>query len=85
MSTISFNTLKVNRFYGDGIHSKEKSFIIVKRIVNLTQMHEMSTVGEEIETEGQYESLIEIGFKYGHGYFLSKPMEIDQFVGLLSK
>ena len=57
----------------------------MKRIVSLTQMHEMSTVGEEIETEGQYESLIEIGFKYGHGYYLSKPMEIDQFVGLLSK
>jgi len=69
----------------DEIHKEEKSFIIVKQIVNLTQMLEMSTVAEGIETEGQYDSLIEMGCKYGQGYYLSKPMEIDQFVDLLSK
>lgn len=85
LSTISFNTLKVDKSYVDGIHKEKKSFIIVKQIVNLTQMLEMSTVAEGIETEGQYDSLIEMGCKYGQGYYLSKPMEIDQFVSLLSK
>lgn len=46
---------------------------IIKSMCELSKLTEASLIAEGIETEAELNTLIEIGVKYGQGYFIQKP------------
>jgi diguanylate cyclase (GGDEF)-like protein/PAS domain S-box-containing protein len=60
----------LNRGYGYGA--------IVRAIISLAHDLGMEVVAEGIETQAQYQSLVEMGCDYAQGYLLAKPMLVEQ-------
>ena len=58
---------------------------IVKAIIAMAHGMKIRVVAEGIESQWQYDFLAEEGCDIGQGYFLYKPMSIDQFEQLLKK
>ena len=56
-----------------------KKIISNKSIVDLAKSLNIKTVAEGIETEEMYNFVKEIGCDYAQGYYLSKPIEYNEF------
>lgn len=56
---------------------------IIKFIMDLARWMDLSVVAEGVETREQLERLREIGCDYVQGYFLARPMPVDEFEVLL--
>ena len=58
---------------------------IIKMIINLSKMMNAITVAEGVETKEQYLFLKENGCDIIQGYYLSKPLPLDDFELLIQK
>lgn len=56
---------------------------IVKTIISLGQSMEIELIAEGIETERHQRRLLELGCRYGQGYFYSKPLPAEAFLQYL--
>ena len=63
----------------------EKSKIILKNILNLTEDLGLISLTEGVETEKQFKMLSEMGCKLFQGYYFSKPMTVKEFEDYLVK
>ena len=68
---------------GSAINPKVKD--IIKMIINLAKMFNTTSVAEGVETEAQYLFLKESGCDVIQGYYLSKPLPLEEFESLLIK
>ena len=77
LKDIDVNVLKLDRsFLKD---NSDRTSVIVKSIVDLAKSLNIKTVAEGIETEEMYNFVKEIGCDYAQGYYLSKPIEYNEF------
>ena len=60
-------------------HSSDKSNTILKNIINLSNELKMTTLTEGVETQQQYNQLIQMGCALFQGYYFAKPMPLDEF------
>jgi EAL domain-containing protein (putative c-di-GMP-specific phosphodiesterase class I) len=78
------NCLKIDRSFVDrlfsGDHAKSK---MVDVIQNLARLYNLRVVAEGVETEQQLAYLRQIGCDWLQGYYLSRPMEHEDFAQLL--
>ena len=58
---------------------------IIKMIVNLSKMMDAISVAEGVETKEQYEFLKESGCDVIQGYYLSRPLPLNDFEDLMKK
>ncbi len=58
--------------------------VLASAIVALGETLRMNTVAEGIETEAQRARLIGLGCELGQGYLFSRPVDAEDFVGLLA-
>jgi len=66
--------LKVDRSFVNQIQVENRNHQIVETIANLSDQLELDAIAEGIETEIQLERLRQLGYKYGQGYFFSRPL-----------
>ena len=58
---------------------------IIKMIISLAKLFNAITVAEGVETKEQYEFLKENGCDIIQGYYLSKPLPLNDFEELIQK
>ena len=77
--------IKVDMEFLRNSNEDEKSKIILKNILNLTEDLGLISLTEGVETEKQFKMLSEMGCKLFQGYYFSKPMTVKEFEDYLRK
>ena len=80
LSSIPFDSLKIDKSYIDKIVATDKSRVIVEQIIKLSHNLGLTTVAEGIEENEQLDILIKLDCDYGQGYLLDKPLELEDLI-----
>ena len=80
LSTIPFDSLKIDKSYIDKIVDTDKSRVIVEQIIDLAHNLGLTTVAEGIEENEQLDILKKLDCDYGQGYLLDKPLELEDLI-----
>lgn len=80
-----FDILKIDMSFIRKIGENPKTKSIVHSIIGMTHEIGIKTVAEGVETEGQVSFLRQSGCDYIQGYYYSKPLPEEEFVGFLEK
>ena len=82
---LPFDVLKIDMAFIRSMENNPKVKDIIKMIINLAKMMNAVTVSEGVETKEQYMFLKENGCDIIQGYYLSKPLNINEFEDLIQK
>ncbi len=70
----SSNTLKIDRSFISKITKDKKSKIIVEKTIDLANALDVQVVAEGIETDDEYQMLLNMKCAFGQGYHFAKPL-----------
>ena len=82
---LPFDVLKIDMAFIRSMENNPKVKDVIKMIINLAKMMNAVTVSEGVETKEQYMFLKENGCDIIQGYYLSKPLNINEFEDLIQK
>jgi diguanylate cyclase (GGDEF) domain len=84
ISDINPNYIKLDMKLTRDIHEDSLKAALVKGMVELSKISDISLVAEGIETEMELETLVNLGVQYGQGYFIQRPdsqvKDIDPYI-----
>jgi len=83
LTQMNVDTLKVDRVLTERIGSDPRSTAVVEAIRLIGERLAVRVIAEGIETQRQLSVLRNLGYEYGQGFLLGRPMRIDQFRALL--
>ena len=75
-----FDVIKIDMGFLREFETNQKSRIILASIVNMAKELGIHTLAEGVETEEQYEFLLNIGCEKMQGYLFGKPKPVSEFV-----
>ena len=84
LSTLPFDSLKIDRSFVMGMDQQAQNIEIVRAVVNLGRSLGKQIIAEGIETAEQLATLKELGVDIGQGYLLSRPLHRDKVQALLA-
>lgn len=76
---LPLDQLKIDRSFVNDIDKNKESEIITQSIINLGHSLGMKVIAEGVETEAQLECLKRQGCDEVQGFFLSRPLTVQQF------
>ncbi|MCB0348034.1 MAG: EAL domain-containing protein [Bdellovibrionales bacterium] len=79
---LQFDNIKIDKSFTQSI-ADEKSYMIVKAIIDMAKGLRVPIIAEGIETVEQYQALRFLGCDFGQGYLYSKPVSVDDAITLL--
>lgn len=82
LSKMHFDNIKIDKSFTQSI-ADEKSYMIVKAIIDMAKGLRVPIIAEGIETKEQYQALRFLGCDFGQGYLYSKPVSVDDAILLL--
>lgn len=80
---LPFATLKVDQGMVREMQSSERAAMLVHANVSLAQVLGMEAVAEGIETEPIYRALMHSGCREGQGYWMSRPLPLEDYLALV--
>ncbi len=78
LSEFPYSELKIDRQFVDKMDSDPKALIIVESCIRLAKKLKLKTIAEGVENSKQWRLLKELGCDYCQGYFVSKPIPVEQ-------
>lgn len=78
-----FDALKIDREFVDGITDIELNEALATAVISMAQGLNLKTVAEGVETAEQLEMLKSKGCDLAQGFYLSRPLEIEDFKAFL--
>lgn len=82
---LPFDVLKIDMQIIKSMDKNDKVKEIIKMIINLSMVMNAITVAEGVETADHYNFLKENGCDVVQGYYLSKPLPLEEFEKLIEK
>jgi diguanylate cyclase (GGDEF)-like protein len=79
------DVVKIDRMFVDEIEKDTGAAAVVQAILRLGHGLNFEVVAEGIENEAQMRSLVELGCRYGQGYFLARPLSSTELSKFLSR
>jgi diguanylate cyclase (GGDEF)-like protein len=79
------DVVKIDKFFVDEIETDEGSSALVQAILRLGLGLTFEVVAEGIETQEQMRSLIDLGCRYGQGYYLAHPLSSPELAEFLER
>jgi EAL domain-containing protein (putative c-di-GMP-specific phosphodiesterase class I) len=79
---LQFDNIKIDKSFTQSI-ADEKSYMIVKAIIDMAKGLRVPIIAEGIETKEQYQALRFLGCDFGQGYLYSKPVCVEDAITLL--
>jgi diguanylate cyclase (GGDEF)-like protein/PAS domain S-box-containing protein len=80
LSKFDVDVLKIDQSFIRDMLEDKGDHAIVLGIIALAKAFEMGIVAEGVETEAQYQVLLQMGCKVGQGYGIARPMSADALV-----
>ena len=85
LQAFPFDKIKIDRAFVMNLGRNPQSAAIVRAVIGLGHGLEMSIVAEGVETQEQLGFLAEEGCDAVQGYFIGKPLPIDQYDALVGR
>jgi diguanylate cyclase (GGDEF)-like protein/PAS domain S-box-containing protein len=85
LQAFPFDKIKIDRAFVMNLGRSPQSAAIVRAVISLGHGLEMSIVAEGVETEEQLSFLAEEGCDAVQGYFIGKPLPIEQYDALVGR
>jgi EAL domain-containing protein (putative c-di-GMP-specific phosphodiesterase class I) len=79
-----FDKVKIDRSFVANLGVSPQTTTIIRAVVDLCNALGMITIAEGVETEAQYQALLEQGCLHAQGYLISRPVPSEILPGLLS-
>jgi len=80
LSSLSVDVLKIDQSFVRDMLTNKKDMAIVQGIIALAKAFEIHTVAEGIETDENYQALLEMGCEFGQGYCIARPMTANELI-----
>ena len=80
-----FDFIKIDRSFISKIVDDHIQYAIVKAILELANALDMKVIAEGIETDEQWQLLLDIGCTYGQGYLFSRPLTAEDATTMLMR
>lgn len=80
LSKFDVDVLKIDQSFIRDMLEDKGDHAIVLGIIALAKAFEMGIVAEGVETEAQYQALLQMGCKVGQGYGIARPMRAEALV-----
>lgn len=80
LQDLPIDYIKLDKKLIDHITESEKGEIISENIISMAQKMKIKVIAEGIENENQLLKLEKIGCNYGQGYYISKPITLNDFI-----
>ncbi len=77
---LSVYEIKIDRSYISEVDNDDRSRTIVSSIIAMTNSFGINLVAEGVETETQLKILQEMGCQQAQGYYLGRPMPLQQLI-----
>ena len=84
LQTNQLDVLKLDPAFVRSNDDNQRTFRIVRSIVELAHSLSMTVVAEGIETEEQYQRMLQAGCDQGQGYYFAHPMHPHELTDLLA-
>jgi diguanylate cyclase (GGDEF)-like protein/PAS domain S-box-containing protein len=84
LRNLPINTLKIDRSFIHNLRNDTADIAIVKAIITMGHGLSVKVVAEGVETKEQIELLRELNCHYAQGFYLNKPLMIEEFENDLS-
>lgn len=85
LQRIPFSELKIDRAFVQGASADSSARAILESSVQLARKLKMKIVAEGVETRQDWDLVAELGCDQVQGYFIARPMPIDQFLNWLGE
>ena len=83
LSTLKFDSLKIDRSFVTGLAEDPQALEIVRAVLNLGRSLGKKVIAEGIETPAQLAALKQLGVPVGQGYLMSRPLPAAKIDALL--
>lgn len=80
LSQLPFSALKLDQGMVRRMGTSRQNLNTVRAAISMARELRMRSVAEGVESEGTYNFLIASGCEQAQGYFIGKPMPVDQFM-----
>jgi diguanylate cyclase (GGDEF)-like protein len=80
LSSLPVDTIKIDQSFVRGMLEDKGDRAIVQGIIALAKAFERQTVAEGIETDPQYQTLLDMGCELGQGYGIARPMPVNELI-----
>ena len=80
---LNLDVLKIDKHFIDDILTDQKSFLLVRSMIEMGHNLEYKITAEGVEEQQQFDVLQELGCEAVQGYLFSKPVEADQVSRLI--
>lgn len=80
LKDLTVDEIKIDRSFVSEIEHDERSRTIVSAIVGMAKSFKINVVGEGVETQAQLDALLAMGCEEAQGYYLGRPMPINDLV-----
>jgi EAL domain-containing protein (putative c-di-GMP-specific phosphodiesterase class I)/DNA-binding response OmpR family regulator len=84
LTRIAFGELKIDQSFVQGFADNESMKIVVASNVDMAHKLNIKSVAEGVETEQDWEMLRKMNCDIGQGYYIAKPMSVDDFLEFIN-
>lgn len=84
LSVILADVLKIDKSLLEGIENNKRVRIVINKIIEIAHETQIKVVCEGIENEEQLKALKQLQCDIGQGFLVSKGLEADKFIELIS-
>ncbi|OQC50054.1 MAG: Phytochrome-like protein cph2 [Tenericutes bacterium ADurb.Bin024] len=82
---LHFNTVKMDRVFVAQMNKENATHGIAQDIINICKKFNIKSLAEGIETEEQYNALKGLGCEFGQGFYMSRPLEVEDAKEFIKK
>ena len=84
LSQLPFSSLKLDKGVVSRMSSSQQNLDVVKSAISMARELRMTSVAEGVESEGTYNFLVANGCEQAQGFWISKPLDFENYLQFLS-
>ncbi len=85
LQRIPFSELKIDRAFVSAANEDDSAMAILESSILLARKLDMKVVAEGVETQEEWDLMVELGCDQVQGYFVSRPLPFDQMLDWLNQ
>ena len=78
LTKLPVDMLKIDRGFVQSMIVDSSSLNITRAVIDLAHDLDMQVIAEGVETQGQYQILARMGCQYAQGYYISRPLTVEE-------
>ena len=78
LKRLPISTLKLDQSFVRDVLTDADDLAILQGVRLLAESFQLNTIAEGVETSAHTQKLLEIGYRYGQGYGIARPMPVAQ-------